>query len=114
MRGETNIWVTGIRSHPRTWPINHPRAKQFEHGSPFFENPRYPNPGEAFAAEDVNDLRPLRGALSRVIDILLASAQSQLWGAGAPLFLKKGDNHRMIQTSTKTLFLFDRSHPLRQ
>jgi len=47
---------------------------------------------KAFAADDVNDLRPLRGALSRVIDILLASAQSQLWGADAPLFLKKGDN----------------------
>jgi hypothetical protein len=45
---------------------------------------------KASAAEDVNDLRPLRGALSRVIDILLASAPSQLWGADAPLFLKKG------------------------
>jgi hypothetical protein len=50
--------------------------------------------GKASAAEDVNDLRPLRGALSRVIDILLASATSQLWGAGAPLFLKKGEIQR--------------------
>ncbi len=48
---------------------------------------------QALAADDVNDLRPLRGALSRVIDIILASAQSQLWGADAPRFLKKGDNH---------------------
>jgi len=31
-----------------------------------------------------------------------------------PLFLKKGDTHRMNPTSTKTLFLFDRSHPLRK
>ncbi len=48
--------------------------------------------GNAFAAEHVNDLRPLRGALSRVIDIFLASAPSQLSGAGAPLFLKKGES----------------------
>jgi len=41
---------------------------------------------KAFAAEDVNDLRPLRGALSRVIDILLASAQSQLWELTLPSF----------------------------
>jgi hypothetical protein len=27
-----------------------------------------------------------------VIDIFLASAPSQLWGAGAPLFLKKGES----------------------
>lgn len=45
----------------------------------------------ASAADDVNDLRPLRGALPRVIDILLASAPFQLWGADAPLFLKKGE-----------------------
>src|SRR5262245_14898594 len=32
---------------------------------------------KASAAEDVNDLRPLRGALPRVIDILLASAPSR-------------------------------------
>jgi hypothetical protein len=37
--------------------------------------------GQPSAAEDVNDLRPLRGALSRVIDILLASAQSPIMGS---------------------------------
>jgi hypothetical protein len=68
-----------------------------------------PNPGEAFAAEDINDLRPLRGALSRVIDIFLASALSQLSEAGASFFLKKATGDM-----TKTCFLFDRSHPLRK
>jgi hypothetical protein len=68
-----------------------------------------PNPGEAFAAEDINDLRPLRGALSRVIDIFLASALSQLSEAGASFFLKKA-----TADMTKTCFLFDRSHPLRK
>ena len=70
--------------------------------------------GDAEAAEDVNDLRPLRGALSRVIDILLASAQSQLRGASAPLFRKKGGLREMNQPSTKMLFPIDRSHPLRK
>ena len=34
------------------------------------KNQKVQKNGEASAAEDVNDLRPLRGALSRVIDIL--------------------------------------------
>ena len=46
--------------------------------------------GKASAAEDVNDLRPLRCALPRVIDILLASAPSPTMGSWRSLFLKKG------------------------
>ena len=48
--------------------------------------------GDAEAAEDVNDLRPLRGALSRVIDILRTFGSIPIMGADAPLFLKKGDS----------------------
>ena len=46
------------------------------------------------AAENVNDLRPLRGALPRVIDILLASAQYPIMGCWRSLFLKKGDSEK--------------------
>jgi hypothetical protein len=38
----------------------------------------------------------------------------QLWGAGAPLFLKKGETLTMNPTSTTMLFWIDRSHPLRK
>ena len=46
--------------------------------------------GDAEAAEDVNDLRPLRGALSRVIDILRSFGSIPIMGSCTPLFLKKG------------------------
>ena len=45
---------------------------------------------KAFAAEDVNDLRPLRGALPRVIDLLPRFGWISIMGAAAPFFLKKG------------------------
>lgn len=50
-----------------------------------------PNPGEAFAAEDINDLRPLRGALSRVIDIFLASARVSIIGSCRFLLSKESN-----------------------
>ena len=70
--------------------------------------------GDAEAAEDVNDLDRSRGALLRVIDILRSFGSIPIMGAAAPLFLKKGELHRMNQTSTKNPFLIDRSHPLRK
>jgi hypothetical protein len=64
--------------------------EKFEAPLPF--SPKNPTSGEAFAAEDVNDLRPLRGALPRVIDVLPRFGWIAIMGADAPFFLKKGTN----------------------
>jgi hypothetical protein len=45
-----------------------------------------PASGEAFAAEHVSDLRPLRGALRASLTSFLASAGSHLWELTLPSF----------------------------
>jgi hypothetical protein len=82
--------------------------------TPDLDKPDTEASGDAEAAEDVNDLDRSRGALLRVIDILRSFSSIPIMGADAPLFLKKGDSTEMNPTSTKILFLVDRSHPLRK
>lgn len=89
MSDRTKIQGTWDSTSMSNVPYKPSWRQQVEARTPNFRKAQ--KTGKAFAAENVNDLRPLRGALSRVIDILLASAQSQLWGPDAPLFLKKGD-----------------------
>lgn len=66
--------------------------------------------GIASANEAVKDLRPLRGALSRVLDRFVCSGWNPSYGSvPLPVSRKKPE-----LCSQKTLFLFDRSHPLRK
>ena len=73
-----------------------------------------PKTRDAEDGELVNDLRPLRGALSRVIDNLSIFGSIPIMGAAAPLFLKERRIQQTNQASIKILFLIDRSHPLRK
>ena len=59
---------------------------------PDWQNSNLLTVGKPFAAEDVNDLRPLRGALPRVIELLPRFGWISIMGAAAPFFLKKGTN----------------------
>ena len=69
---------------------------------------------KASAAEDVNDLRPLRGALRASLTSSSLRLNPNYGELTPPLFLKKGDDQKMNPALPKTLFLFDRSHPLRK
>ena len=64
----------------------------------------------ASANQAIKDLRPLRGALSRVLDNLLCSGWSSHYGS-VPLPVSK---MKPDLCSEKTVFSFDRSHPLRK
>jgi hypothetical protein len=66
--------------------------------------------GIASANQAVKDLRPLRGAPSRVLDSLLCSGWSPNYGS-VPLPVSK---KKPEFCSKKNMFSFDRSHPLRQ
>lgn len=66
--------------------------------------------GIASASNAVKDLRPLRGALSRVLDGIAGSGWDSNYGS-VPLPVSR--RNRKLE-SEKNVFLFDRSHPLRK
>ena len=66
--------------------------------------------GIASARNAVKDLRPLRGALSRVLDRMPCSGWDSNYGS-VPLPVSK--RNRKLEWE-KNVFLFDRSHPLRK
>ena len=66
--------------------------------------------GLASANQPVKDLRPLRGALSRVLDSQVCSGWNLNYGS-VPLPVS---NKKPELDLEKNVFVFDRSHPLRK
>lgn len=83
--------VPRYRPSSRTWSIRQPDKENLK-SQPRFCEKALTGVGKAFAAGAVNDLRPLRGALPRVIDILLASAGTSAMGAWPLPTLEKKPN----------------------
>src|SRR5437016_6026637 len=96
-----------------SWPA--PRSGKQKTENRRMKNPRMVNrentgSGIASARNAVKDLRPLRGALSRVLDRIPGSGWDSTYGS-VPLPVSRKKPEPLLE---KNMFLFDRSHPLRK
>ena len=110
------------QKNPGTWNSTAPPnvvykpswSKKDRAGRPIFRKTATPGSGKPSLRMMSMIFDRFAARLPRVIDIFLASAQSQLLGSWRSPLSEEKEKPRMKQLSTKILFLIDRSHPPRK